>query len=95
MNMNLAGFAALIGTVLCGGASADSVEPKRLSESVRILASEEFEGRAPGTQGETKTIDYLVESFRDLGLVPGGANGSWTREVPLLRTQIEAQERRH
>src|SRR5262245_47323816 len=90
MNTNLACFAVLIGTVLCSGVSADTVEPKRLSEIVRVLASEEFEGRAPGTAGETKTVDYLVESFRSLGLEPGGANGSWTQEVPLLRTQIEA-----
>ncbi len=54
-----------------------------------MLASDEFEGRAPGTAGETKTINYLVETFRGLGLEPGGANGSWTQEVPLLRTQIE------
>jgi Zn-dependent M28 family amino/carboxypeptidase len=90
MKMNFACLAALIGTVLCNAASADSVEPKRLSEAVRVLASEEFEGRAPGTAGETKTVNYLVEAFRSLGLAPGGANGSWTQEVPLLRTQIEA-----
>jgi len=44
---------------------------------------------APGTEGETGTIDDLVETFRGLGLEPGGANGSFTQGVPLLRTQIE------
>jgi Zn-dependent M28 family amino/carboxypeptidase len=90
MKTKLACFAALIGAVLCSAAPADSVEPKRLSEAVRVLASAEFEGRAPGTEGETKTVNYLVESFRSLGLAPGGSDGSWTQDVPLLRTQIEA-----
>ena len=81
--------AALIGTPMFNATAADAVEPKRLSEIVRVLASDEFEGRAPGTAGETKTVDYLVETFRSLGLEPGGERGGWTQDVPLLRTQIE------
>lgn len=68
--------------------SASPIDPKRLSEIVRTLASDEFEGRAPGTPGEAKTIAYLTESFRALGLEPGGENGGWTQLVPLVRTQI-------
>jgi Zn-dependent M28 family amino/carboxypeptidase len=81
--------AALIGTPIFSATAADAVEPRRLSEIVRVLASDEFEGRAPGTAGETKTVDYLVETFRGLGLEPGGERGGWTQDVPLLRTQIE------
>jgi Zn-dependent M28 family amino/carboxypeptidase len=80
----------LIGTSLFGAASvAADVDPKRLSDIVRVLASDEFEGRSPGTQGETKTVNYLIETFRDLGLEPGGERGGWTQDVPLLRTQVE------
>lgn len=79
----------LIGTPMLSAAAADAVEPKRLSEIVRVLASDEFEGRSPGTEGETKTVNYLVETFRSLGLEPGGERGGWTQDVPLLRTQIE------
>lgn len=89
MKKNLACFATLIGCVLCSAAAADEVDVKRMSDVVRVLASDEFEGRAPGTEGETKTVNYLVEAFRSLGLEPGGAKGSWTQLVPLLRTQIE------
>jgi hypothetical protein len=81
--------AVLIGTAAFSTASAEAVDPKRLSEIVRVLASDEFQGRSPGTEGETKTINYLVESFRSLGLEPGGERGGWTQEVPLLRTQLE------
>lgn len=89
MKTPIACLAALVALTSFSAAGADSVDPKRLSEVVRVLASDEFEGRAPGTAGETKTINYLVETFRGLGLEPGGAKGSWTQEVPLLRTQIE------
>jgi Zn-dependent M28 family amino/carboxypeptidase len=65
------------------------VDPNRLSLVTRTLASDEFEGRGPGTAGEAKTIAYLSEQFRLLGLEPGGPNGSWTQTVPLIRTQLD------
>jgi Zn-dependent M28 family amino/carboxypeptidase len=89
MKMTLALCAALIGTTLCSTADCEAVEPKRLSDIVRVLASDEFEGRSPGTPGETKTVEYLVETFQGLGLEPGGERGGWTQDVPLLRTQLE------
>lgn len=71
-----------------GAASSNPIDPGRLSDIVRTLASDEYEGRAPGTAGETKTVAYLTESFRALGLEPGGENGGWTQTVPIVRTQI-------
>ena len=71
-------------------ASSDPIDPKRLSDIVRTLASDEFQGRAPGTVGEEKTVAYLTESFRKLGLEPGGENGGWTQKVPVVRTQMRA-----
>lgn len=50
---------------------------------VERLASDEFEGRAPGTAGEEKTVAYLIEQFRKAGLKPGN-NGSWVQQVPLV-----------
>ena len=47
------------------------------------LSSDEFEGRAPGTPGEEKTVAYLIEQFKKAGLEPGN-NGSWVQEVPLV-----------
>jgi Zn-dependent M28 family amino/carboxypeptidase len=82
--------ALLLGTTIFSAAAfAADVDPKRLSDIVRVLASDEFEGRSPGTKGEDKTVDYLIETFRELGLEPGGERGGWTQDVPLLRTQIE------
>ena len=69
---------------------AKRIEKDRLSEIVRQLASEAFQGRAPGTVGEAKTLAYLTAYFTSLGLSPGGQQGSWTQTVPLIHTQLQA-----
>ena len=66
------------------------VDTQRMSEITRVLASDEFQGRAPGTPGEARTIPYLIEQFRAAGLEPAGENGGWTQTVPMIRTQLEA-----
>jgi Zn-dependent M28 family amino/carboxypeptidase len=66
------------------------VDPARLSEHVRVLASDEFQGRGPATEGETRTVDYLVRQFQALGLQPGGENGGWTQAAPLNRYTVPA-----
>ncbi len=52
-------------------------------DHLRLLASDEFEGRRPGTPGEDKTVAYLVEQFRKLGLKPGNGE-SYVQQVPLV-----------
>ena len=52
-------------------------------DHVRMLASDEFEGRKPGTPGEEKAVAYLVEQFRKLGLKPGNGE-SFLQPVPMV-----------
>ncbi len=66
----------------------DSIRADTLTAIAGTLASDQFEGRAPGTPGEDKTIGYLIGRFQALGLEPGGVDGSWVQPVPLLRTQL-------
>ncbi len=54
-----------------------------LAEMVKTLSSDEFEGRAPGTVGEQKTVAYLIDRFKAAGLQPGN-KGSWTQDVPIV-----------
>jgi Zn-dependent M28 family amino/carboxypeptidase len=70
------------------GSEAADIDPARLSEHVRVLASDPYEGRAPGSAGETRTVAYLIDQFRALGLQPGGPDGQWTQTVPMIRTQL-------
>jgi len=61
-------------------------------EHVHVLASDEFEGRAPGSNGERLTIEYLQREFAAAGLQPGAvaADGSrsWVQEVPLVAATL-------
>jgi len=57
-------------------------------DAVRILASDDFEGRRPDTPGEEKTRNYLVDQFRKLGLKPGNGD-SYLQEVPLVEIQTD------
>jgi Zn-dependent M28 family amino/carboxypeptidase len=53
-----------------------------LHRHTRVLASDEFGGRAPGTPHEVMTVEYLRDAFAELGLQPGN-QGSWYQQVPI------------
>ena len=69
-------------------------DPQRLSQHVQTLGSDAFEGRAPASAGETKTVAYLSDQFAKAGLQPGGdlkdGKRLWTQAVPLLRSEFTA-----
>ena len=89
------GFVAAVG---CGGSpdepseTSDAVVPavapgigvESLMAGIETLASDEFGGRAPGSPGEIRTIEYLTDQFTALGLVPGNPDGTWVQPVPLV-----------
>ena len=62
--------------------SAD-IDETGFRNAIRVLASDEFEGRKPGTPGEDKTVAFLVEQFKKLGLKPGNGD-SFLQQVPLV-----------
>ena len=63
--------------------ATDAITPGDLLKHITVLASDEFEGRAPGSKGEELSVKYISEQFKTLGLKPGNPNGSYTQEVPL------------
>jgi len=70
-----------------GGIKGDAI-----AEHVRVLASDEYEGRAPGTHGETLTLAYVTAAFKKAGLVPGGTNG-YAQPVPLAEASLKSPPR--
>ena len=89
--LSAAALLLLAATSLSGTALARSlISPERLSQDVKTLASDAFQGRAPGTEGETVTIDWLVKQLQGIGLAPGGPDGGWTQQVPLVKTQVKS-----
>ena len=71
-------------------AAVESISAADLLGHIKVLASDEFEGRAPGSSGEDRTVAYLTERFRTLGLEPGNPNGTYVQDVPLVGFQATA-----
>jgi len=63
---------------------AGEISTERMLDHIRVLSSDEFEGRAPGTPGEEKTVKYLVDQFKSMGLKPGNPDGTYVQDVPLV-----------
>jgi len=89
----LAGAAAAAGQARPAGAAVDGPALRAALESITaadllrhtaVLAADSFEGRAPGTPGEERTVRYLIEQFRRIGLLPGNPDGTYIQEVPLV-----------
>ena len=68
-------------------ASYDSINTAQLIEHVKVLSSDKFGGRAPSSEGERLTLEYLTEQFTAIGFKPGNGD-SFLQEVPLV--SIEA-----
>jgi Zn-dependent M28 family amino/carboxypeptidase len=64
-------------------AAAETISGQELLRHIKVLASDEFEGRSPGTLGEQKTVNYLTQQFQALGLKPGNPDGTYVQNVPL------------
>ena len=68
-------------------AALQSITADRILEHIKVLSADEFEGRGPGTAGEDRTVKYLIDQFRAMGLKPGNPDGSYVQKVPLAGFQ--------
>jgi len=66
-------------------ADPPTLSADRIKADVVTLASDRFEGRAPGTRGEELTTDFLADEFKKAGLAPAGADGTYFQPVPLVK----------
>lgn len=62
-----------------------------LLQHIKVLASDEFEGRSPGTAGEDSTVNYLTREFKKLGLQPGNPDGTFVQQVPMFGFTAQPQ----
>ena len=99
MRSTLLALASTFALATASAATAQTAQfdTRRLSDHIRILGSDAYEGRAPNSPGETKTVAYLVDQFAKAGLQPGGVmvdgKRSWTQPVPLLKSEFVAAPR--
>src|SRR5437879_3833533 len=56
------------------------ISAAQIEKHIRVLASDEYEGRAPGTRGEELTVEYLVRELMRSGARPGNPDGTYLQE---------------
>jgi Zn-dependent M28 family amino/carboxypeptidase len=61
-----------------------AIDTSRVLADITRLSSDEFQGRAPGGDGERLTVDHLIAQFKAAGLEPGNPDGTFVQDVPLV-----------
>ncbi|MCO8017312.1 M28 family peptidase [Brevundimonas diminuta] len=79
------GVAAAALLLVAGATSAQDFSAQRLSDEIRIISADDFQGRYPGTEGEKKTLDWLQAQYEAMGMEPGGPDGQWLQVIDLKR----------
>lgn len=62
----------------------EQIKADGVMQHIKTLSSDEFEGRGPGTPGEDKTVAYITEQFKQIGLAPGNTDQTYVQKVPLV-----------
>ena len=73
-------------------AALKEISGENLMNHIRTLASDQFEGRAPGSRGEELTVQYLEKQFREFGLKPGNPDGTYLQKVPLVEITPDVEK---
>ena len=85
MRLSQLAFFVSAASLVSGPVLAKGVTEADLRGHIEILASDEFEGRKPGTEGEAKTVQYIAKAWAKAGLQPAAADGSWFDAVALVQ----------
>lgn len=81
----MGGVAVAAVLMAAGLASAQDFSAGRLSDGVRTISADAYQGRYPGTEGERMTLAWLQDQYEAMGLEPGGPDGKWLQPVELQR----------
>jgi len=77
-------FPALAATPAAELAAWKEINKDRLLDIIKVLSSDEYEGRSPASKGERLTLSYLERQFKELGLEPGNPDGTYFQNVPMV-----------
>jgi Zn-dependent M28 family amino/carboxypeptidase len=99
MKRLLLATALIAAPILAHASDAPKIDPAKLAAHIKTLSSDAFEGRGPATAGETKTVAYITEQMKAVGLEPGGdlkdGKRLWTQDVPLGKFDIDGPVMAH
>lgn len=86
MFRKMMGGVAVAAVLLAAGmASAQDFSAARISDNIRTISADEYQGRYPGTEGERMVLSWLQAQYEAMGLEPGGPDGQWLQAVELKR----------
>lgn len=70
-------------------AATEAITADYMRDFIVEISSDAYEGRGPGSAGDKKARDYLIEELKSLGLEPGAADGSWEQPFELVGVTTE------
>lgn len=86
MFRKMMGGVAVAAVLLAAGmAAAQDFSAAQLSDGIRTISADAYQGRYPGTEGERMTLAWLQGQYEAMGLEPGGPDGQWLQPVALNR----------
>jgi Zn-dependent M28 family amino/carboxypeptidase len=71
------------------GPVEDAITTESLTNYVKVIGSDDFEGRAPASPGGEKTQNYLAEQLKAIGVAPGAADGTYFQQVPIVESVVD------
>jgi Zn-dependent M28 family amino/carboxypeptidase len=78
-------FGGLLAMAELGGESGwKQINAARILENIKVLSSDEYEGRAPASKGEVLATTYIEDQFQKVGLKPGNPDGTYFQQVPMV-----------
>jgi Zn-dependent M28 family amino/carboxypeptidase len=87
-------LAVLFANAAATGPSAwDLISADRIRENIRILSSDEYEGRAPASKGEVLATTFIEDQFKKVGLKPGNPDGTYFQKVPMVGIKADPSAR--
>src|SRR5208283_1918505 len=78
-------FGAVLAVTDAPGQSAwKRINAARILANIKVLSSDEYEGRAPASKGETLATGFVEDQFKKAGLAPGNPDGTYFQNVPMV-----------
>lgn len=67
----------------------DKVDKEKIKSHITYLADDKLKGRQPGKEGYQMAVDYVVNQFTQIGITPGGDNGTYIQKLILRRATVD------
>lgn len=67
----------------------DRIDTNTIRAHIAYLADDKLKGRLPGTEGYQTAVDYVVDQYKKMGVLPGGDAGSFTQKLVLRKSIVE------